>query len=97
MLSAAGEGVNSAGWCPLAEPSLTVALTTINRWVSGSVRRRTSIRAAEIDIVSFQSLPKARGIRFQAAKAWSVVCITQKRKEEAMKTKTNMKAGLRVQ
>ncbi len=28
--------------------------------------------------------------------AWSVVCITQDRKEDAMKTKTNVKAGLRI-
>jgi hypothetical protein len=26
-------------------------------------------------------------------KLWSVFCITQKRKEDAMKTKTNVKAG----
>jgi hypothetical protein len=85
------------GWrSGFSAPSSTVALTTINRWVSGSLRRRASIRAATIHIVSFQPLPKLEESGFRWQGVWSVACITQKRKEDAMKTKTNVKAGQRI-
>jgi len=38
--------------------SLTVRRAAVNRWVSGSVHGGVGIRGAEIDIASFQSLPK---------------------------------------
>jgi hypothetical protein len=42
----------------------------------------------------FQSLPRLEESFSAVTTLWTVACITQKRKEKAMKTKTDVKAGV---
>jgi len=75
--------------------SLTVGRAPVNRWVSGSLQPRPSIRAAKIHVVSFQSLPKLEesGLRWQTV---GLLFALLKSERDAMKTKTNVKAGQRI-
>ena len=93
MLSAEEEAVNSADWCTNGAPVANRRAGAVNRWVSKSGRRRASIRAGEIDIVSFQALLKPRAIRFEDQWFGVSFALLQSEKEEAMKTKTRVKSG----
>ena len=62
----------------------------------GSVRRRASIRGAEIEIVSFQRLPELEesAFKWQTVGLWFALLNSERR--ATMKTKTNVKAGQRI-
>jgi hypothetical protein len=73
--------VHSKGCARLRAPSLTVGRAAINHWVSGSVLLRASIRVAEIDIVSFQLLPKLEesDFRWQRLGLWFALLKSERR------------------
>jgi hypothetical protein len=54
---------------------------------------RASLRAAGIDIVSFQPLPELPEFGFRRQRLGLWFALLKSEKEDAMKTKTNVKAG----
>ncbi len=75
---------------------LTVRRAVINRRVNGDDVGRLIHTPGRIDFVSFQSLARLEMSASLWHSPWSVACNTQVRKEGAMKTKTNVKAGNRI-
>jgi hypothetical protein len=65
----------------------------VNRSVSERQTEPNSRVVTAFTVFYFQSLPGMKIALRRPAAPWHVGCITQKRMEGAMKTKTNVKAG----